>query len=217
MKRRCRMEEKIKKDVQFALGRREFLKMGLAAGLAAGIPMGIIPKIGSRRAYAEITEALEKIPAETRWTITGNALTGMSVGIMKALFDAVGQEKYNEIIKQLMTAGGGASKQIADNLSLAAGDAKSTAETFRTVLLVSMGPEFRFQVLEATAEKAAYRCTECPWWNRVKELGTPYDLLSVGSSAYTNSFLKSLNPKVTVSQTGAMCRGDAYCEYVFEL
>ena len=211
------MEEKIKKDVQFALRRREFLKMGLGAGLAAGIPMGIIPMAWTRKAYAQITEALEKIPAETRWTITGNALTGMSVGIMTALFDAVGQEKYNEIIKQLMTEGGGASKQIADNLGLAAVDAKSTAETFRTVLLVSMGPEFKFQIVEATAEKAVFRCTECAWWNRVKELGTAYDLLTVGSSAYTNSFVKSLNPKVTVSRLTGMCVGDAYCEYVFEL
>jgi len=54
------MEEKTKKNVQFDLRRREFLKMGLAAGLVAGIPMGIIPKLGSRKAYAETAE--EKHP-----------------------------------------------------------------------------------------------------------------------------------------------------------
>ena len=53
MKRRRRMEEKTNKNVGFDLRRREFLKMGLAAGLAAGIPIGIIPKLGSRKAYAE--------------------------------------------------------------------------------------------------------------------------------------------------------------------
>ncbi|GAJ14834.1 unnamed protein product, partial [marine sediment metagenome] len=46
------MKDKGKKYAQFALGRREFLKMGLAGGLVAGIPMGIIPKVGSCKGYA---------------------------------------------------------------------------------------------------------------------------------------------------------------------
>jgi quercetin dioxygenase-like cupin family protein len=54
--RRCRMEEKTKTNPEFDLRRREFLKVGLAAGLVAGIPMGIIPKLGSRKAYAETAE-----------------------------------------------------------------------------------------------------------------------------------------------------------------
>jgi quercetin dioxygenase-like cupin family protein len=54
------MKKKTEKNVEFALKRREFLKMGLAAGLAAGIPMGIIPKLASRKAYAELAE--EKHP-----------------------------------------------------------------------------------------------------------------------------------------------------------
>ena len=73
------MEEKTKKNVEFALRRREFLKMGLAAGLVAGIPMGIIPKLGSSKAYAEVAEALEKIPAETRWAIATKGLTGVVI------------------------------------------------------------------------------------------------------------------------------------------
>jgi quercetin dioxygenase-like cupin family protein len=54
------MEEKLKKDLEFTFRRREFLKMGLAAGLVAGSPMGIIPNLGSRKAHAEIAE--EKHP-----------------------------------------------------------------------------------------------------------------------------------------------------------
>ena len=50
------MEEKTKTNPEFDLRRREFLKVGLAAGLVAGIPMGIIPKLGSRKAYAETAE-----------------------------------------------------------------------------------------------------------------------------------------------------------------
>lgn len=209
------MEEETKS--QFTLRRREFLKIGLAAGVAAGIPMGIIPMAWSRKAYAEVAEGLEKIPAETRWAIATKAMIGGNVVLFKTLFDIVGQEKYNEMVGQMQTEGGKASKQIADALGLAAADAKSTAEAVQLVALVSMGPELKFQTVEATAEKAVIRGTGCPWWNRVKEFGISDDLLSVGSPAWTSSLTKSLNPKVTLSGTRSMCRGDAYCEWIYKL
>lgn len=214
------MEEKIKKDVQFALRRREFLKMGLAAGLVIGIPMGIIPKVGSRRAYAEVvkgSEAVAKIPAETRWTIAAQGLTGSTAVTSKALLDVVGQDKYDEILVQIWTEAGKASKQIADALGLVGDDAKSAAETIRTVLIVMMGPEFKFEIVEAKAEKAVQRLTECPWWKRQKELGVSGELCYAGCPAYQNAFAKSLNPKLTASLTKAMPKGDPYCEYVYQL
>ena len=57
------MEEKI--NYSSALGRRDFLKIGLAAGVTASIPLDAIPKIGGRRAYAGVPEGLEGIPSET--------------------------------------------------------------------------------------------------------------------------------------------------------
>ena len=214
------MEEKIKKNVQFALGRREFLKMGLAAGLAAGIPVGIIPKIGSRKAYAEVvkgSEAVAKIPAETRWTIATQGLTGSTAVTSKALLDVVGQDKYNEILVQIWTEAGKASKQIAEALGLAGDDAKSAAETMRLVVIVMMGPEFEFEIVEAKRERAVSRWTGCAWWKRQKELGVSGELCYTGCPAYQNGFAKSLNPKLTASLTKAMPKGDPYCEYVYEL
>jgi amidase len=35
-------------------GRRDFLKLGLAAGLVAGVPSGLIPRIGSTKAFAKV-------------------------------------------------------------------------------------------------------------------------------------------------------------------
>ena len=220
MKRRRRMEEKTKKSVRFDLRRREFLKMGLAAGLVAGIPMGIIPKMGSRRAYAEVTEmaeALEKIPPATRWTIATKGLTGLVIVTAKTLLDILGQEKYNEIWGQIWAEAGKGSKQVADALGLAGDGAKSVQETSWLVTAVAMGPEVKARVVEATAEKVVVRNSECPYWNRMKEFGISDDICSVADSAYFNGLAQSLNPKVTVALTKAMPLGDPYCEWIYKL
>ena len=164
-----------------------------------------------------MAEGVEKVPAETRWTIATQALTGAMVVTSKALRDALGQERYNEIHGQIWAEQGKAAKQIADALGLAGGDAKSVAETNVLVTLVAMGPEIKTETVEATEERAVLRNTECPWWNRFKELGISEDLCHVACAAYWDALTKSLNPKVTVSLTKAMPRGDSYCELVYEL
>jgi len=162
-----------------------------------------------------MAEPLKKIPAEDRWSIATQALTGAVVALAKAVRDEVGPERYNEIWGQVWGELGKASKQIADALGLAGGDAKSAAETLQLVTDVAMGPEFK-RTVEGTAEKVVLRSTECVWWNRQKELGIS-DVCPVACAAYCDAFAKSLNPKITVSQTKAMPRGDTYCELVWEL
>ncbi len=44
-----------------------------------------------------MTEVVEKVPAETRWAIASQTLTGAIIATNKVLLDIVGQEKYNEI------------------------------------------------------------------------------------------------------------------------
>jgi hypothetical protein len=80
-----------------------------------------------------------------------------------------------------------------------------------------MGPEFEFETVEATAEKAVVRCANCPWWNRMKEMGISDDLCSSGDAGFSAALVKSLNPNATIRLTQAMPRGDAYCEWVYEL
>ena len=160
---------------------------------------------------------IEKVPAETRWIIATQGLTGVIVAIAKVLRDVVGQEKYNEIWPQIWAEAGKGSKQVADAFGLAGGDAKSAAETVMLVSVVAMGPELKFEFVEATAERAVLRGTGCPWWNRLKELGIEFDPCSLADPAYCDAFAKSLNPKVSVSLTKALPRGDSYCEWVYEL
>lgn len=164
-----------------------------------------------------MAEKVEKVPAEIRWTIATQALTGAVIASAKALLDVLGQEKFNEIWGQIWAEAGKASKQIADALGLAGDDAKSAAETSLLVTVLAMGPEVKADIVEATAEKAVVRNTECPYWNRMKELGISDDICSVADPAYFNGLTKSLNPKVTVSLTKSMPQGDPYCEWVYEL
>ena len=164
-----------------------------------------------------MTDALEKVPAETRWTIATQALTGAVNATGKALLDVVGQERFNEIWGQIWGELGKSAKQIADALGLAGDDTKSVAETNVLVTLVAMGPEVKIETVEATAERAVLRNTECPYWNRMKELGISDDICSVADPAYFNGLGKNLNPNATVSLTKARPRGDQYCEWVWEL
>ena len=164
-----------------------------------------------------MAEVVERVPAETRWTIATQALTGALVATMKALLDAVGQERYNEITGQIWGGAGMAFKEVADALGLASDDAKSVAETFALVSTLAMGPEAQLGTVEATAEKAVLNGTGCALLNRQKELGISEDILDAGDSAYCEALTKALNPKVTLAHDKAMHRGDPYCEWVFEL
>jgi len=159
----------------------------------------------------------ERVPAETRWTITGQALTGVMMATHKALLDAVGREKYNEIVGQIWAGAGKATKQIADALGLASDDAKSLAETWALVTTLAIGPEAKVEITEATPERAVLKGTGCPFWNRQKESGFSDDVWSAGDSAYCEAATKTLNPNVTVKHDKAMHRGDPYCEWIFEL
>ncbi len=164
-----------------------------------------------------MAEAVEKVPAETRWAIATQSLTGVYMALGKALVDIVGPERYEEINGQIWAAGGNASKQIADALGLAGDDAKSAAEIIQVVAGVVMGPEFKFETVEATAERVVLRSPECPWQNRAKELGISDDLCTSGDTAWCNALAKSFVPTVTVTMTKAMPRGDPYCGWVYEL
>ena len=164
-----------------------------------------------------MAQSVQDIPGEVRWTIATQALTGATVVGAKALFDVLGREKYDQAWPQIWSELGKASRQIADQLGLGGDDAKSLAETGVLVSTVAMGPEVKFEVVEATAEKAVLRNTECPWWNRFKELGISDDLCSAADPAYFNGLARMVNPKVTVSLTKAMPRGDPCCEWVYEI
>lgn len=162
-------------------------------------------------------DAVRQIPAEARWTMATQGLTGTYVATVKGMLDAIGQEEYNAIMVRIWSEAGRSSGEAAGDVGLSGDDATSAAEAARKVSIASMGPEFVFEVTEATPERAVFRYHECQWWNRMKESGITDDLCSAACPAYWNSAVKSFNPKLTAHLSKAKPWGDTYCEHVCKL
>jgi hypothetical protein len=84
------------------------------------------------------------------------------------------------------------------------------------VCMCAMGPEVKVEEVESSADKTVMKVTECPWWNRMKELGIADDLLTVPDEAFWAGFVKSLNPNIIIKHGMRMPLGDPYCEWIFE-
>jgi hypothetical protein len=164
-----------------------------------------------------MSQVVEAVPAENRWAIATQAMTGAVMATNKAMLDAVGRETYDQILGQIWGGAGQGFKEIADALGLSVDDAKSVAEAFASLCAVTMGPEVQMETAEATEARAVLRATGCPFLNRVNEFGIEEDLLTAGDAAFCEALTESLNPNVTVTHDKRMHLGDPYCEWVFEL
>ena len=79
-----------------------------------------------------------------------------------------------------------------------------------------MGPEFKFEVVEATEDKSVRRMTQCAWHERWKELGLKEDFCTSGHQAWGEGAVESLNPDFKFTLTKNMVRGDPHCEWIVE-
>ena len=163
-----------------------------------------------------MTVPIEKVPAEMRWQEATKGLTGACMAIMNALKGAIGEEKFSQFAVALWSEAGKGAKELADNLGLAADNAKDIDEVMQLLAMTGMGPEFEFEVVEATEDRSVGRTTKCAWHERWKELGLKEDLCSPGHQGWGDGGTESLNPNFTFKLTKNMVRGDQYCEWVIE-
>ena len=163
-----------------------------------------------------MTEAIEKVPAETRWEIATKGLTGACTAIINALKEAVSQEKFDEFQVGLWSQAGKGAKRLADTIGLATEKPRDIAEVTELLAMTSMGPEFDFEIVEATEDRCVGRANKCPWHERWKEFGFKEDFCNSGHQEWGDGAVESLNPNFTFSLTKNMQRGDPYCEYVIE-
>ena len=163
-----------------------------------------------------MAESIEKVPAETRWEIATKGLTGALTAFANALKGAQGEEKYNEFTSALWYEAGKGAKEFADNLGLTAENVEDVDGITHLLATTSMGPEFKFEVVEATEDRCVGRTTKCAWHERWKELGLKDDICSSGHQAWGDGAVESLNPDFTFSLTKNMIRGDQFCEWVIE-
>ena len=195
--------------------RRGFLK-GLAVG-AGGYALGSFLLHPNEAIGESIEGYLGKVPMETRWDLAADGLVNWQVEFSKKLLEKEGREKFVEITKKYFSAGGAGSKGLADRLGFTGNDAKSAAIIIPAVITIWYGPKTKFEIEEATAEKARVKCTNCAFWNNVQAKKITDDICSAKSRYYWEGFAKAINPKLTSTFVKARPLGDSVCEWVFEL
>ena len=163
-----------------------------------------------------MAEAIEKVPAETRWEIATKGLTGACTAMMNALKDALSQEKFDEFQVGLWFQAGKGAKELADTLGLTIENPRDIDEAMALLAVTSMGPEFEFKTVEATDDRCVGKTTKCAWHERWKELGFKEDLCSLGHQGWGDGAVESLNSNFTFSLSKNMQRGESYCEWVIE-
>jgi hypothetical protein len=195
--------------------RRGFLK-GLAVG-AGGYALGSFLIHPNEARGQSIESYLEKVPMEARWDLAASGLVGWQVNFCKRLFDKEGKEKLHEYSKKTLAEIGAANKKLADRLGFTGNDAKSAAIIIPAVITIWYGSKTKFEVEEATAQKARVKCTNCAFWNFVQAQKITDDICSAKSRYYWEGFAKAINPKLTSTIVKARPLGDSTCEWVFEL
>jgi len=108
-------------------------------------------------------------------------------------------------------------KGFADTLGFTGNDAKSMAAIMPAIIILFNGPQQKFEIEEATAEKARVKCINCERWNAMQQMKITDDLCSAGSQYMWEGFAKAMNPKMTSTLVKAKPRGDSVCEWVIEL
>ena len=163
-----------------------------------------------------MSDKIEQIPEQTRWEMATKGLTGAFTAISNAFAKAVGQQKFEEFNGALWREAGKEAKPFADSLGLATKSAADIEEATHLLAQAMMGPEFVFEVVEATNDRCVGRTTQCPWHKRWKEQGLGVDICTVGHQKWGDAAVESLNPNFTFKLNKNMVRGDAHCEWVVE-
>ena len=195
--------------------RRGFLK-GLAVGVG-GYALGsslIHPKEAMGQS---IEDNLGKVPMGTRWSTAAGGLVIWQFNFFKRLLDTEGREKLFEYTMKSSPAVGVRSKGFAERFGLTGNDAKSAATIIPAIITVWWGPQQKYEIEEATVEKARVKCLECGFWNLVQTQKIADDICSAHSRYYWEGFVKAMNPKLTSTLVKARPRGDSVCEWVIEL
>jgi hypothetical protein len=209
-KRRISMDTKVS-----STSRRGFLK-GMAVG-AGGYALGSL-LIHPKEAMGQSIEGnLEKVPVEARWDIAAGTVIFWSVSYFKEIYDTRGREQYLEHWKKTSPIVAARGKGLADRLGFTGSDAKSAVEIIPAFLIIVYGPKQKYEMIEATAEKARLKCINCELWNHVQARKITDDLCSVHSQHWWDGFVKAMNPKLTSTLVKARPRGDSVCEWLIEL
>jgi hypothetical protein len=184
---------------------------------AGGCALGTLLTLPKDAKAQTLQGNLEKVPMEVRWGMAAEAFVNTSISNSKALFDKVGPEKYNEIMKKNAFAMGTRAKGLADRFGFTGDDAKSAAVMIPPAITIFYGPKHKIEIGESTTEKASKKCVECTYWNAMQARKITDDLCTTLSKYYWDGFAKAVNPKLITQLVKARPLGDPVCEWVIEL
>ncbi len=190
--------------------RRDFLK-GVAIG-AGGYAFGSMLFRPKEAMGQSIEDYLGKVPMEARWKIAASNGALVNVRFSKARYDQEGKEKYVESAKKRDAVSGAQLKGLADSLGFTGNDAKSMAAMMPALMTIFSGPEQKYEIEEATTDKARVKCINCVLWNTAQRMKITDDICSSGSQYMLDGLAKALNPKLTSTLVKARPLGDSVCE-----
>jgi hypothetical protein len=160
--------------------------------------------------------AIDRIPEKTRWEIATQGMTGAFTAISKALEQAAGKKGFDEFNGPFWYQAGKGAKDFANTFGLATESAADIEGVTHLMAQTAMGPEFQFEVVEATQDRCVGRTTQCPWHKRWTEQGVDFDSCGVGHQSWGNGAVESMNPNYTFKLLKNMNAGDSHCEWVIE-
>jgi len=105
-----------------------------------------------------MADKIDAVPEKTRWEIATKGMTGAYIAISNAFKQAVGQKKFEEFNGSLWYEAGKGAKEFADSVGLKAETAGDVEGAMHLLAQASMGPEFKFEVVESTND----RCVGTP-------------------------------------------------------
>ncbi|MFZ3060004.1 MAG: L-2-amino-thiazoline-4-carboxylic acid hydrolase [Candidatus Methanoperedens sp.] len=160
--------------------------------------------------------SIEDIPAEKRWEIAAKSASAMPFIYDMHLRKVLG-EKYDDIERQIWNEIGKESKNFAKAFGLPSSNAKELSAIFRIEGATLYGPEFRFEMVEETEDRAVGKVVECPMLNRAREMGLDPEIVALKACmTFDKSAVETLNPFYTHKLNANMCSGANYCEMVIE-
>lgn len=158
----------------------------------------------------------DKITMEQKWGLATEALTGAYIATAKALKESVGQQGFDEFARALWSEAGKGIKAFASSAGLPTGTPEEIETACQVMAKASMGPEFAFQIVEATADRCVARATGCPWHKRSQEQGVDFDSCGAGHQSWGEAVVASVNPSFEFKLSKNMNCGDSYCEWTIE-
>ena len=123
-------------------------------------------------------------------------------------------DRVSEIQLAIWIEGGKDVKRIAESLGLPLESAEDASRALGLVAAILFGPEFEWETIEESENRAVDRIISCPFLDVARELWVEAGFGSC--QAYCKSAAESMNPACTHRFAGAMCRCNPYCETVVE-